>query len=96
MRPHIQLFSRSETPVSTATAGVGSSNLGALGAAGGPKRGKKGNKKPGPLGPVTGAKNPKLNYKCTGYWKEDHSHVRKVEVLLNFLTLITLGSYKKS
>lgn len=66
--------SRSETPVSTATAGVGSSNLGALGTGGGPKRGKKGNKKPGPIGPVTGAKNPKLNYKCTGYWKEDHSH----------------------
>jgi hypothetical protein len=39
-------------------------------------KGKKAAKK-GPQGPISGSKYPKLNYKCTGYWKEDHGQVTR-------------------
>jgi hypothetical protein len=65
---------RSATPVSTATGGVGSSTLSNLGGSAGLHKNRK-TKKKGPQGPVTGSKYPKLNYKCTGFWKEDHNQV---------------------
>ena len=60
---------RSATPLSSAAGGVGSSGLLNVG------KGKKAKKK-GPLGPISGSKYPKLNFKCTGFWREDHGQVR--------------------
>ena len=66
---------RSATPVSTATGGVGSSTLSNLGGGGACQlKGRKAKKK-GPQGPTAGSKYPKLNYRCTGFWKEDHNQV---------------------
>ncbi len=67
---------RSETPVSTATGGAGASALHTLGGDGAGHRKSQKNKKKGPQGPVTGSKYPKLNYRCTGFWKEDHNQVK--------------------
>jgi hypothetical protein len=65
---------RSETPVSTATGGA--SALHSLGGDGAGHRKNQKSKKKGPQGPVAGSKYPKLNYRCTGFWKEDHNQVR--------------------
>ena len=66
--------SRSETPVCSSTSGAGKTAA--------PNRRRKGranfggSKKKGaaPPGVVTGPRPPRLNYKFTGFWKEDHGH----------------------
>ncbi len=47
-------------------------------------------KKKGPLGPISGPKYPKLNYKCTGFWKEDHGHVSHLHLLYHYIILFTI------
>ena len=68
--------SRSETPVCSSTSGAPGRPAAAQGRR---RKGRAtfgGSKKKGaaPPGVVTGPRPPRLNYKFTGFWKEDHGH----------------------
>ena len=62
--------SRSETPVGASVSGS-SASVHHLGLA---RRGRRGGRKRGGPGPA-GGRNPKLVFKCAGWWKEDHAQV---------------------
>ena len=60
---------RSDTPVATAASSTSSKPH----QGGTSRRGKLvGRKKGGTMGSSGGSRNPNFNFKCVGYWKEDH------------------------